>query len=253
MEWRHLTKQTDLQTYGLQTDRDWQVGMWTCMLDITLAVVCFWDLSDAATYARYCITFLVFSVLPAPDSPLATQHTYSSHRTTQQLSTTLQQLAAVIMITALDWDQMVAGSTPSHSAFQRNLVQVIYMHICASHLLLTYGTTQMHSYSLIIYVCVCVMVIQVNIWQNCLFCASSMLHTHSQLRAEDAIHTDCNNLHLSQRLHKKNICECCTYVHKMDWSSRSKQKIQTRIFFFCNSINHQKRTGWRFHYEAPVW
>lgn len=25
---------------------------------------------EAATYARYCITFLVFSVLPAPDSPV---------------------------------------------------------------------------------------------------------------------------------------------------------------------------------------
>lgn len=25
---------------------------------------------DAATYAKYCITFLVFSVLPAPDSPV---------------------------------------------------------------------------------------------------------------------------------------------------------------------------------------
>lgn len=25
---------------------------------------------DAATYAKYCITFFVFSVLPAPDSPV---------------------------------------------------------------------------------------------------------------------------------------------------------------------------------------
>ena len=28
------------------------------------------DLDEAATYAKYWITFLVFSVLPAPDSPL---------------------------------------------------------------------------------------------------------------------------------------------------------------------------------------
>ena len=28
------------------------------------------DLSFAAVYAKYCMTFLVFSVLPAPDSPL---------------------------------------------------------------------------------------------------------------------------------------------------------------------------------------
>jgi len=31
---------------------------------------CLCALVDAATYARYWITFLVFSVLPAPDSPL---------------------------------------------------------------------------------------------------------------------------------------------------------------------------------------
>lgn len=35
----------------------------------------YWKLTDpfgleAATYAKYCITFLVFSVLPAPDSPV---------------------------------------------------------------------------------------------------------------------------------------------------------------------------------------
>ncbi len=29
---------------------------------------------DAATYARYWMTFFVFSVLPAPDSPLEIQH-----------------------------------------------------------------------------------------------------------------------------------------------------------------------------------
>ena len=29
------------------------------------------DLPEWATYARYCITFLVFSVFPAPDSPLS--------------------------------------------------------------------------------------------------------------------------------------------------------------------------------------
>ncbi len=33
-------------------------------------VDCFCDRKEAATYARYWITFLVFSVFPAPDSPL---------------------------------------------------------------------------------------------------------------------------------------------------------------------------------------
>jgi len=126
---------------------------------------------------------------------------------------------------------------------------------CAFVPLTYFWRTKLHKciHIYLLFICVCVMVIQVNIWQNCLFCVSSTLHTHSQFRAEDTIHTDCNNVHLSQRLHKKNICECCTYVHKMDWSSRSKQKYTQKYSFFCNSISHQKRTGWRFHYEASVW
>lgn len=38
----------------------------TCRLDTDDRL----DLDDAATYAKYWMTFFVFSVFPAPDSPL---------------------------------------------------------------------------------------------------------------------------------------------------------------------------------------
>ena len=38
---------------------------------------------------------------------------------------------------------------------------------------------------------------------------------------------------------QKNIYECCTYVHRMDWSSRSEQKTH-KIILFCNNIHYQK-------------